>query len=197
MNRIITLSLIAIVTISCTRQEKKENYNSKAVEMNNKAVELMQKFKNDSALVLFDKAIELDETYYLPHVHKVRIYLDRNDFEKALAECETSIDLKPDYAEGYVLAGVLYDLKGETKNALKYYQKSIELYDLKISEPNEKDDIQSNRLNRAVSLVLIGQEKEGRQELSQLKSEYPDMKIIDEFLKLSKEDYLNQLTHKN
>ena len=38
MNRIITLSLIAIVTISCTRQEKKENYNSKAVEMNNKAV---------------------------------------------------------------------------------------------------------------------------------------------------------------
>ena len=133
MNRIITLSLIAIVTISCIKQEQKENYNSKAVEMNNKAVELMQKFKNDSALILFDKAIELDETYYLPHVHKVRIYLDRNDFEKALAECETSINLKPDYSEGYVLAGVLYDLKGDTKNALNYYQKSIELYDKKIS----------------------------------------------------------------
>lgn len=197
MKKIITLSLISIVAISCIAQEKKENYNLKAVEMNNKAVELMQKFKNDSALILFDKAIELDKTYYLPHASKVGIYLNRNDLNKALSECETSLDLKPDYAEGWVLAGMLYDLKGETKNALKYYQKSIDMYNTKISDPNKKNNIKSNRLNRAMLLVLIGQEKEGKQELSQLKSEYPDMKIIDEFLKLSKKDYLNQLTHKN
>jgi tetratricopeptide (TPR) repeat protein len=194
MKRTIALSLIAIVAFSCIKHEKKESYNSKAVEMNNKAVELLQESHHDSALILFDKAIELDKTYYLPHAHKVRIYLDKNDVEKALAECETSIKLKPDYAEGYLLAGVLYDLKGETKNALKNYLKSIELYDLKISDPKEKNNIQSNRLNKAVALVLTGEEKEGRQELSELKSEYPDLKIIVEFLKLSKEDYLHQLT---
>jgi hypothetical protein len=43
--------------------------------------------------------------------------------------------------------------------------------------------------------VLIGQEKEGKQELNRLKSEYHEMKIMDEFLKMSKKDYLNQLAH--
>lgn len=195
MKRIVTLCLLAIVAVSCIQQEKKDAYNSQAVEMNTLAVEFMQKFKNDSALILSDQAIELDKTYYLPHVNKVKIYLSRNDFSKALSECKTSIDLKPDYAEGWVMAGILYDLKGDTKHALESYQKSIELYDMKIADRNEKHNIQSTRLNKAVSLVLIGQEKEGKQELNRLKSEYPEMKITDEFLKLSKKDYLNQLAH--
>ena len=195
MKRIVTLSLLTIVAVSCIQQEKKDAYNSQAVEMNTLAVEFMQKFKNDSALILSDQAIELDKTYYLPHVNKVKIYLSRNDFSKALSECKTSIDLKPDYAEGWVMAGILYDLKGDTKHALESYQKSIELYDMKIADRNEKHNIQSNRLNKAVSLVLIGQEKEGKQELNRLKSEYPEMKITEAFLKLSKKDYLNQLAH--
>lgn len=195
MKRIVTLCLLAIVAVSCIQQEKKDAYNSQAVEMNTLAVEFMQKFKNDSALILSDQAIELDKTYYLPHVNKVKIYLSRNDFSKALSECKTSIDLKPDYAEGWVIAGILYDLKGDTKHALESYQKSIELYDMKIADRNEKHNIQSNRLNKAVSLVLIGQEKEGKQEMNRLKSEYPEMKITEAFLKLSKKDYLNQLAH--
>lgn len=195
MKRIVTLCLLAIVAVSCIQQEKKDAYNSQAVEMNTLAVEFMQKFKNDSALILSDQAIELDKTYYLPHVNKVKIYLSRNDFSKALSECKTSIDLKPDYAEGWVMAGILYDLKGDTKHALESYQKSIELYDMKIADRNEKHNIQSNRLNKAVSLVLIGQEKEGKQEMNRLKSEYPEMKITEAFLKLSKKDYLNQLAH--
>lgn len=195
MKRLVTLCLLAIVAVSCIQQEKKDAYNSQAVEMNTLAVEFMQKFKNDSALILSDQAIELDKTYYLPHVNKVKIYLSRNDFSKALSECKTSIDLKPDYAEGWVMAGILYDLKGDTKHALESYQKSIELYDMKIADRNEKHNIQSNRLNKAVSLVLIGQEKEGKQEMNRLKSEYPEMKITEAFLKLSKKDYLNQLAH--
>ncbi len=195
MKRLVTLCLLAIVAVSCIQQEKKDAYNSQAVEMNTLAVEFMQKFKNDSALILSDQAIELDKTYYLPHVNKVKIYLSRNDFSKALSECKTSIDLKPDYAEGWVMAGILYDLKGDTKHALESYQKSIELYDMKIADRNEKHNIQSNRLNKAVSLVLIGQEKEGKQELNRLKSEYPEMKITEAFLNLSKKDYLNQLAH--
>ena len=197
MKKIITLNLIAFVALVCAGQDKKENYHPKAIEINNKAVELKQKFKNDSALILFDKAIELDKTYYLPHANKVAIYLDRNDYNKALSECKISLRLQPDYAEGWVLAGTLYDLKGKTKSALQYYQKSLELYNKRISDSSKKSNIKSNKLNRAVVLVLIGQEKEGRQALMQLKSEYPDMNIVDEFLKLSKKDYILQLAHKN
>ena len=140
MKRIITLSLIAIVAIFCIGQEKKENYNSKAVKMNSKAVELMQRFKNDSAaLILIDKAIELDKTYYLPHLTKGIIYLNRNDLNKALFEWETGINLKPDCSECWLMAAMIYDLKGETKNALKYYQKCIDLVDTKISDPKKID----------------------------------------------------------
>lgn len=193
MSLSIIIFLIFIIFASCTSQTKKTSYDPKAIALNNKAGEYYQIGEYDSALVIYDQAIEIDKNYYLPHSNKVNIYLSRKDYKNALYESELAIEKKTDLAEGWTFTGMLYDFLGDSIKAKSYYKKSIEIFDHRISNPDKKQDLESNRLNRAFSLILIGKEKEGKEEFNKLKSEYPDIIMIDEFLKINKQDYIRQI----
>ena len=190
----ITLTFLTIFIFStCESQNERKGYVTKAIELNNKAGKYYQIGEYDSALIFCDQAIELDKNYYLPHSNKVNIYLSRKDYKNALNESEFVLEKKPDLAEGWTLTGMLYDFWGDTIKAKSYYKKSIEIFDHRISNPDKKQDLESNRLNRAFSLILIGKEKEGKEEFKKLKSENPDNIMIDEFLKINKQDYIRQI----
>jgi len=192
--RLLFITFLSLpIFVSCTSQTEKADYNPKAIELNNKAGEYYQIGKYDSALIFYDQAIELDKDYYLPHSNKVNIYLFRKDYENALNESELVIEKKPDLAEGWTFTGMMYDFLGDTINAKLYYKQSIEIFNHRISNPDKKKDLESNRLNRAFSLILIGKEKEGKEKFKKLKSEYPDNIMIDKFLKLNKQDYIRQV----
>jgi stress-induced-phosphoprotein 1 len=193
MTRLIPLGLILILLASCAGKVKKESYDPKAVVFNNKAVEHMQKFENDSALVLFDKAIEADGNYYVPHFNKAGIYLRMKDFDKAMQECEMVIKEKPDMAEGWTIAGMLHEKHGDTETAMKYYKKSIDIFDVRISDSGLKNRINSNRMNRAISMLLLGKEKEARDEMKKLIGKNQDDMMIIDFIKLNKQDYINKV----
>ena len=109
MKQLLIALLTLTILLSCKSQTEKTDFNSKAVELNNKAGEYYQIGEFDSSLYYFDKAIELDETYYLPHSNKVNIYLSRKDYKKALSESEMVLKKKPDLAEGWTFTGMLYD----------------------------------------------------------------------------------------
>ena len=189
------ISLLIFITIlqSCKGKDKKPDYNPKAIEFNNKAVQLMQRMEYDSALILFNKAMALDKNYYLPYSNMTGIFLRKKQFDKALQASDKVIEIKPDLAEGWTFAGMLYDRQGDSLTAIKYYKKSIEIFDDRIKNPEKKRDLTTNRLNRAVSMILLGQEKEGKDELRKLKGENPDDLMIDEFLKMNKHNYIKQL----
>ncbi|MGI6049197.1 MAG: tetratricopeptide repeat protein, partial [Petrimonas sp.] len=116
------ISLLIFITIlqSCKGQSEKSNYNPKAIEFNNKAVQLMQQMEYDSALILFYKAIEIDKNYYLPYSNMAEIYLSKKEFDKALQASDKVVEIKPDLAEGWTFAGMLYDRQGDTLTAKKY-----------------------------------------------------------------------------
>jgi tetratricopeptide (TPR) repeat protein len=192
MIRVIILNFIWILFASCSGQKKKEIYNHKAIELNNKATELLRRSNNDSALILFDKAIAIDETYYIPHSNKVGIYITKKEYDKALYEIEMIIKKKPDLAEGWTYAGMLREGLGDTLVAKKYYEKSVEIFNERILNPEKEKQIIANRLNRAVSLILLGQEKDGKEELKKLKGEKPDYKFIDELIKKNKQDFIHE-----
>ena len=193
MRQLFIIFLTLTIFFSCTSQTEKTDYNPKAIELNNKAGKYYQIGEYDSALIFYDQAIELDKNYYLPHSNKVNIYLSRKEYKNALNESELVIEKKADLAEGWTFTGMLYDFLGDTIKAKSYYKKSIEIYDHRISNPDKKQDLESNRLNRAFSLILIGKEKEGKEEFKKLKSENPDNIMIDEFLKINKQDYIRQI----
>ena len=193
MTRLIIINLIWILLVSCSGPAKKKTYNAKAVELNNRGLQFMRSANNDSALILFDKAIAIDKTYYLPHSNKALMYLNSREYDKALTESEKAIQANPDLAEGWAFAGTLHEKMGDSETAMKYYKKSIEIYDKRISDPEKKERIQANRVSRAFSLIMLGQEKEGKDELRKLKAERPNDIVIDELLKITKQEYMDQM----
>jgi len=67
------------------------------------------------------------ETQVRQILDKVEEYLEDNELNQALGECETAIQLKPDSAIAYNYRGEIYDEMGQANNAIANYQKAIEL----------------------------------------------------------------------
>jgi tetratricopeptide (TPR) repeat protein len=187
------LLLFSCLTLAhCKSQEKKTAYDQKAIELNNKAVEFIKVDDYDSALLYLDSAIHIDTTYYFAYANKCTIYCSLKDFKKALLASQMVTIVKPDLAEGWTFTGMLHDWLDDTANARICYEKSIEIFDERISNPDTQKFLEANRRNRAISLILIGKEETGRNELKKLKKEYPNDKLVVEFLQLSKEEYLEE-----
>lgn len=105
--------------------------------------ELLDVWQNDDTdewdEIVFEiiKEILLDRLGYLPPqsietqifqiLDRVDEYLKNNELDKALSECETAIQLDPDFAITYNYRGEVYDEMGLLENAITNYQKAIEL----------------------------------------------------------------------
>ncbi|MPM06950.1 hypothetical protein SDC9_53254 [bioreactor metagenome] len=187
---------ILILPILSVAQQSGEGkpINPTAIEFNNKAVVLMTQDECDSALFYFDKAIEADSNYMPPHSSKSKIYVINGQYDLALNETESAIKIKPDQAEAWAFAGVIIEFKGDTLKAKDYFKKSIEIFDARISNPDMSNFIFANKFNRAISLILLGNEKEGKNELNKIKEDFSEFSmIIDEYLKLSRQEIVQTI----
>jgi len=48
-------------------------------------------------------------------------------------------------------------------------------------------------MDRALSLIMLGREKEGKAEVEKLKAENPRNMVFDEFLKRNKQDFIDDI----
>lgn len=152
---IVILAIIAL--ISCENKEKQiPEYNARAIELNNKASIFLQNFKEDSALILYDEAIKIDKSYYLPHSNKATIYLRMKKYAKALYESEMVIEKRADLAEGWFFAGLLNEHQGNSEKAFAYYRKSIQIFSKRIENAESEEVMNMNKLNLALSKKFIG-----------------------------------------
>jgi tetratricopeptide (TPR) repeat protein len=69
-------------------------------------------------------AIRADEQYYLPYYIKGIVLLASGDTAKAVSAMQTSLELNPDFYEGYMHVGALYD-EAQKDIALDYYSSAI------------------------------------------------------------------------
>jgi tetratricopeptide (TPR) repeat protein len=122
--------------------------------------------------------------------------MNKREYDKALTESDKVVELNPELAEGWAFAGTLHEKQGDIETAMKYYKKSIQVFDQRISDPEKKDRIRANRLSRAFSLVLLGKENEGKEEMRKLKAEKPNDLMVDELLKMSKKEYMDEMFQK-
>ena len=195
-NRLIII-LTIILVYSCSNNQHEISFKPEAIELENKAANLISQGENDSALHLLDKALQVDSSYYPAYGLKATIYIQKKLLDSAIIQLEKQIVFKPDYAEAWTLAGMLYDRQEDTLKAKEYYEKSIMLYDKRIEnykKTDKKDFTRSNRLNRAFNLILAGQELKGRKEALQLKQEEPnnyDALIINGLLTKTRQETLN------
>ncbi len=189
---IFSLAILALASCAEKKQHTPGVYDPEAVKLNNRGVRLMEQYKNDSALIFFDKAIDTDETYYLPHSNKVNLYMSQRDYKMAMKESELAVEKKPDLAEGWTMAGMLRDKLGDSITANKYYQKSIELFEKRIADSTQREKIVPNRIFYAISLILSGKKEEGKEELLKLKEEKPNSQMIEELQNINRKDFIDK-----
>ena len=185
----ILLTITLLCSFSCNSQNK-QSYDEKAIALNNRASELIIT-KPDSALILLNQATEIDPDYYLAHNNKINLFISRGEFDKAIESAEKGVKAKPDLAESVTMLGMLYDYKGQTDKAREQYTKALEIYNRRLenSDKNEFD----NKLNRALTLLLLEKLEEGQKEIERLLQEYPNDSKIQMLVDFDKQQYLNNL----
>lgn len=81
----------------------------------------------DQALVLSRKGVELDHS--IPHTHwsMSYVYLMRKDYENAEKAAMKSIEVSPNYADGYGLLALINNSIGHPEKAIDYVKKGMRL----------------------------------------------------------------------
>ncbi|WP_373524324.1 tetratricopeptide repeat protein [Aquiflexum sp.] len=196
MKNSIIASFMLLLFGSCTPDTtNKEDNVQKAIEFYNKGRLSAQFGKNDSAMIYFDKAIELDQSFYDPHSGKRSIYLRRKEYENALKESESIIaksDLNSVSVFEWIFTGVLHEWHGDTISAFRYYRESLDFYEEQKENSDEGMDVQ--RKNSAFLYMLLGKEDIAKEELLNLKNEYPnDSTDINQLINFDKYGYIKNM----
>lgn len=81
----------------------------------------------DDALAIARRAASIDERDAFAHLAVARVHLARREYDEALAECRTSIDLNPTLAQAYCAMGDALSYAGKVEDALPQFDKALKL----------------------------------------------------------------------
>lgn len=141
----LNLSKLTSDTTTQQKLEETKTQEARADKINqtvDEAKALANNNKVSDAVIVYDQAIKSAEDDYSKSVlllSKATMYFNASDYSNALAislTAEATID--SDVTEYFIAQ--IYEKKGDNENAIKYYQKAIDLVDS--TDPLSKDDIQ-------------------------------------------------------
>jgi superkiller protein 3 len=88
---------------------------------------LLQTGQAAAAAASYEKSIELDPDYALPHNDLGSILLRAGETNQALAHFQRAVDLEPSFAEARFNLGAVLLAQGRLDEALSQYEKVVEL----------------------------------------------------------------------
>lgn len=195
-NIFIILAVVSIFTACNT----KENDRALAEQLNNEAVDQLQKQNFEKATELLNSSIEADDTYAEPHAYLIQIYLNESKFDAALAESEIVIEKSPEEAENWVLAGILTEKKGNKEKAFSYYEESIKWFEKRLEEEkaNLDEDVDhelplQNEINIVFSYMLLEEYNKSNELIEGLEERFPNNAMIQNLYDFDKEMYMDSL----
>jgi len=147
----------------------------------------------DSALNLFDQAIEAEPNFYQPNSNKASIFILKRQYEKALIESELTNKKNPENAEGWSTTGMLSDRLNDTVKAIQSYQKCIEILDKNLSEQKDKEKISQIKLRKVLIYILLEDEAKATETINQILADNPDNTMIKNFTGIKKKTFLEQM----
>jgi tetratricopeptide (TPR) repeat protein len=100
--------------------------DKRAIELNNRAAQMFQKGKSDSALILLDMAIQIDSNYFIAYSNKCTFLWQLNRNEEALRTAKQAIQIREVTGSVYFLEGLGYERVGHLDSARSSYLKAID-----------------------------------------------------------------------
>jgi len=167
MKRILIL-LIAACLFSCKQKGTAQStihkkYNPEAVKLSNSALKMAQSSYGadrpqalTNAIALFNKALSIDSNYYWACYNKLAFQLELKQYQDALVTDKQLVRISP------------YKL-GDTLSGNECFKKALSLYNNLLDTMSEKNKHYNDiKLNKAVALIMTGQQIKGNPILKQL-----------------------------
>lgn len=146
MNIFTLITLLSFVLFSCDSKDKFEKHkpNQQAVALHKKAMkfamfEVEYNEKVDSAITLWNKAIETDPKYIEPHLSIIGFSTLKKDKTKSLEYCHRAQRIFKDYPEFIMIEGVIQESNDESTKANKLYKKALAIYEDKLIDDMDKN----------------------------------------------------------
>lgn len=122
----------------------KAEYSPEFTSLVNQAVQLGRQFKNEEAIKLYDKALELNPTVAQAYFNRGACKGNNFDFSGAIADYDKAIEINPNYMEAYgnrgnakintfTSKGTLNPTQEQTESACEDFTKAVSLGDTTVS----------------------------------------------------------------
>ena len=174
---IVSILLVAVVSTACIN-------NIAVQELNNKAMEYMQKGDYEAAMNRLQASLDLDNTMYQTYYNLGVAAINANKYDTAIKALEDGIKIKPDYADFYYSLGV-----AQIGFADDIYEQT-ELKE-KAKADTEKEDVEIKRTVESVDKAdMIDLKKSAIENLNKYLELEPNAKerdSIEEMLKQCEE----------
>ncbi|XP_074659524.1 stress-induced-phosphoprotein 1-like isoform X2 [Tubulanus polymorphus] len=113
-------------------EEEASDNQKQALEQKMLGNEAYKKKDFETAMIHYEKAIELDSGNIVYYLNKAAVYFEKGEFEECVGICEKAVEIgrenRADYkfiAKAYARIGNTFYKKKDYKNALNYYNKSL------------------------------------------------------------------------
>jgi tetratricopeptide (TPR) repeat protein len=184
---ITTFSLIALY--SCGQKPAKHKPDPAAVELNNMAMTLVASIDNSDsskiAIALLDKATTIDSNYFLGYYNKLMFFNQLKQYDKAILTVNKLIQLQPLTHDLYMAGGLLYERKGDTISSKRYFEESLTICDNILDTMSNKNrDFNMLVCDKAISLIMLGQQEEANKYLKALYDTIHDDSEYDKATKI-------------
>src|SRR5690606_11925592 len=83
--------------------------------------------KNDEAVSILNKGLEINSEYFPLLAALVNIYFSQNKFDEAISLAKKTLEKKPDYADMYFVLGNIYLKQERHQETINAFKKAVEL----------------------------------------------------------------------
>ena len=127
-----------------------ESQVPEAITKAKKAIKFFQEAQWEDAVKEFSKAIAKNQSSHMLFYYRGLAQEKFGNLEEAMSDYQKTIELKPDFALPYSMAGKIFARQQNYEKAREFYQKSVELDDQNVS----------TLYNYAVVLINIGEKSD-------------------------------------
>ncbi|HTL81671.1 MAG TPA: hypothetical protein VL651_08195 [Bacteroidia bacterium] len=125
-----------------------------------------------SIMNLLEQATASDTDYYPAYEEVINYQIEYRQYQGALSTAKEMARLKSGSAENLARLGLLYDVNNDSVHAHLCYQSAVRIYDVMLDTVKVKDrSVLQIEVWRALVLILLGNESEGRNDLDHLYNE--------------------------
>jgi tetratricopeptide (TPR) repeat protein len=154
---------------------------------------VMNKDDMRGAIALLNQATEADPGFVMGFANKLTFQLSLQQFDDALLTANALLHLRPFVPEYNQIAGVIHEKKGDTLISRQYFLTAQKILDsTTISDRNRT----MLPINRALNLILLNKQEEGRSLLKDLYAKETtefNKALIKEFINTSREELVKKM----